>query len=184
MIDLVYTGIGSRETPPEVLEKIRTIAAYLSEKGYTVRSGGADGADTAFEDGSRESAFGMREIYIPWNNFSERSSHDEDVYVRGNDIHSRNIAATLHPVFYRLGRGAAALHTRNVNQVLGKDASHPEPSSFVIFYATKTSSGVIRGGTATAVNLAISRGIPVWNLWENDDLEALYAWIDSLENQK
>lgn len=178
---MYYTGIGSRETPKEILEKMRHIALSLSESGFILRSGGADGADTAFEDGSRECVNSEREIYIPWNNFNNRSSSDSDVFVRGDDIHSRNIAATLHPIFYKLSRGAAALHTRNVNQVLGRDASNPDPSEFVIYYAAKTSGGNVKGGTATAVNLAISRGIPTWNLWENSDLEKVFTWIKSLE---
>lgn len=39
----IFTGIGSRSTPPEILEKMKAIAKFLSERGYTLRSGGADG---------------------------------------------------------------------------------------------------------------------------------------------
>jgi predicted Rossmann fold nucleotide-binding protein DprA/Smf involved in DNA uptake len=46
-----YAGIGSRSTPPETLPLIESIAARLAEKGWVLRSGGADGADSAFEKG-------------------------------------------------------------------------------------------------------------------------------------
>lgn len=46
-----YTGIGSRSTPPEVLERLRDLAAALAREGYELRSGAADGADMACEEG-------------------------------------------------------------------------------------------------------------------------------------
>lgn len=49
MSNLIYTGIGSRETPEWAICKIKKIGGYLYDKGYTLRSGGADGADLAFE---------------------------------------------------------------------------------------------------------------------------------------
>ena len=37
----VYTGIGSRETPEEILEFMKEIASKLEELGWICRSGGA-----------------------------------------------------------------------------------------------------------------------------------------------
>lgn len=47
----IYAGIGSRKTPKKILEQMRNISSFLAKEGYTLRSGGADGADSAFEDG-------------------------------------------------------------------------------------------------------------------------------------
>ena len=171
-----YTGIGSRETPLEIIDKMNAVAGFCASLNITLRSGAADGADTAFED----FCGGNKEIFLPWNNFNDRSVRDDGIYVRGNDVNSREIAATIHPVFERLGRGAQALHTRNVNQVLGKDAGNPDPSLFVIYYAPRTRSGKVQGGTATAVNLAESYNIPCWNFFDNQDLEELKEWIYSI----
>ena len=44
-----WAGIGSRETPLPLLTKMTEIAELLSEAGYTLHSGGAIGADMAFE---------------------------------------------------------------------------------------------------------------------------------------
>ena len=49
-----YTGIGSRNTPVSEQEKITKIAAYLEAIGFVLRSGGADGADQAFERGVKK----------------------------------------------------------------------------------------------------------------------------------
>ena len=50
-IIMYYAGIGSRETPGLMLGAFARIGEFLAKKGYTLRSGGADGADTAFEVG-------------------------------------------------------------------------------------------------------------------------------------
>ena len=52
---LRYAGIGSRITPTPVLDLMRRISARLSSIGYTLLSGGAAGADSAFSAGSSAS---------------------------------------------------------------------------------------------------------------------------------
>lgn len=47
--NMTYAGIGSRETPMEILELMTKASAWLGAKGYTLQSGGAIGADMAFE---------------------------------------------------------------------------------------------------------------------------------------
>lgn len=53
-----YAGIGSRNFPAAVLENMTKIAARLEKAGYTLRSGGAGGADTAFSLGVEAAARG------------------------------------------------------------------------------------------------------------------------------
>lgn len=67
-----YTGIGSRGTPSEILEIMTDIARFLAETGYTLRSGGASGADTAFESGVLH--IDKKEIYLPWSGFNGNTS--------------------------------------------------------------------------------------------------------------
>ena len=49
--NMVYAGIGSRQTPPNVQNIMRQVAKELEKKGYKLRSGHAKGADLAFEQG-------------------------------------------------------------------------------------------------------------------------------------
>lgn len=69
-----YAGIGSRETPPDVLADMRLIGAKLALRRFTLRSGGADGADLAFEEVAPGRLAGKaarpREIYVPWKGFN------------------------------------------------------------------------------------------------------------------
>ena len=62
-----YAGIGSRKTPVHILSKMRRVAERLEVRGYTLRSGGADGADTAFEEGCKR-----KEIFLPQPGFNGR----------------------------------------------------------------------------------------------------------------
>ena len=43
----IYTGIGSRETPEEVLKDMKKLGYILAENGWSLRSGHAPGADQA-----------------------------------------------------------------------------------------------------------------------------------------
>ena len=48
---MYYTGIGSRETPIEIQKLFINVGRYLAKKKLILRSGGANGADQAFEKG-------------------------------------------------------------------------------------------------------------------------------------
>ena len=48
---MIYAGIGSRAINDQQSKKIEEIAEKLALAGYTLRSGGAGGADSAFENG-------------------------------------------------------------------------------------------------------------------------------------
>ena len=45
---MYYTGIGARTTPNDVLKDMTNIASNLEQSGFILRSGGANGADSAF----------------------------------------------------------------------------------------------------------------------------------------
>jgi hypothetical protein len=145
-----YCGVGSRQTPDEVMAEMRMIAAILRENGYILNSGGADGADTAFEDGAGDE----KQIFLPWEGFNGR-----DGIVAGGKTAARKIAMRIHPYWDNLTQGGKKLHTRNACQVLGFDLKTP-----VDFVVCWTPDGKPSGGTRTAVIIAEEHGIPVYNL--------------------
>jgi hypothetical protein len=151
-----YTGVGSRHTPGHVLSLMEKIAARLADfTPYVLRSGGADGADAAFARGARARA----EIYLPWRSFSPGQHPRAELFVTGDDAHARDIAEAYHPAWERCSRGARALHTRNVHQVLGLDLV--SPSEFLICW---TPNAQLVGGTATALRIAKDAGVMIYNL--------------------
>ena len=48
MSRLFYTGVGSRKTPKDILDFMVLCGKRLADLNYVGRSGGADGADSAF----------------------------------------------------------------------------------------------------------------------------------------
>jgi hypothetical protein len=55
-----YAGIGSRETPSDVCSQMTELAKQLDAENWILRSGGAKGADSAFENGAINSVFSYR----------------------------------------------------------------------------------------------------------------------------
>lgn len=163
---IYWTGVGSRKTPPSILKRMSRLASQIElELGYTLRTGGAIGADEAFAKGVKE----LKEIYIPWKGYNGH----RDIFIESSE--AIDIAAAHHPNSDNLSDTVKALMTRNVFQVLGGDIS--TPSGFLICYtpdgcvstATRTRN---TGGTGLAISIADTYNIPVVNMfnsgWEKD----------------
>lgn len=148
-----YAGIGSRETPDAILEDMTSLAMFLESRQYVLRSGGADGADSAFEKGVHVSI--NARVYLPWAKFNGKNG-----IVCGYVPSLREIAAKHHPTYALLTPGAKSLHARNVAQVLGY-APEEQRSEFVICW---TKGGKGGGGTGQALRIAKAHGVPVYDI--------------------
>lgn len=157
------TGVGSREIPENIISIIKDISLKLSNNGYILRSGGADGADSAFEEGWN----GIKEIYLPWKGFNNNNSLLYNVSKEALEL-----ASTIHPAWSRLSFGAKKLHGRNCYQVLGQNLNIP--SNLLICW---TKEGKSIGGTRTAIILAQNNNIPVYNLAIKNDLDKILKFI-------
>ena len=135
----LYAGIGSRETPPEVLEDMTAIAAIMATAGWTLRSGAAIGADSAFERGA-----GPKEI------FTAQSDIPEWAFTQ---------AERFHPAWHRCSSYAQRLHARNSLIIFGPNGDAPVER--IICW---TPGGAITGGTGQALRIARHFSIPVRNL--------------------
>lgn len=69
-----YTGIGSRKTPKVFLDLFEQVGETLADYDFILRSGGANGADRAFEKGCNN-LNGEKEIYLPWRGFNDSKSN-------------------------------------------------------------------------------------------------------------
>src|SRR5690606_30646410 len=118
------------------------IATFLSEEGFILRSGGAPGADTFFEQGVYDPE--LKHIYLPEKGFNKNPSQLFGVCDKALEI-----AEQIHPAWDRCKPYARLLHARNVYQVLGKTLD--TPSDFLICW---TEGGEEKGGTRTAIKLA------------------------------
>lgn len=172
-----FAGIGSRETPRQTLILMREATRRLCTLGYTLRSGGAEGADTACHKG----ALGHNpEIYVPWDGFVKDPELVDDCVVvpKLGDAYSRamQMAASHHPNWAACGPGARKLHARNVMQVLGANLDHQ--SEFVMCW---TADGKASGGTGQALRIASTYGIPVCNLQRPEHVAKLLDYLNTAE---
>lgn len=165
-----YAGVGSRETPDDVLVAMEAAAYILAESGWTLRSGGADGADAAFEEGC-DNGRGKKEIFLPWKLFNNNPS---TLYPPTFEAH--DVAFQFHPNYDHLSDAAKQLMARNTHQVLGLDLK--TPVEFVICWTkdgveTRQDRTKNTGGTGQAIAIAHANGIPVLNLRNAERVEQL-----------
>jgi len=157
-----YAGIGSRRTPLDVMARMTEIAVFMRQQGYTLRSGGAPGADTAFEAGAGND----KKIYLPWKLFNNNPS---PLYAAAYDAQALEIAAKYHPRWNTLTRAVQTIMARNCYQVLGGDLK--TPSEFIVCW---TPTGKTEGGTGQAMRIARDYGIPIYNIFfKTQEIDAL-----------
>jgi hypothetical protein len=171
---MFITGIGSRKTPAPILTRMEQIAERAGlHLSYTLRSGAAPGADTAFERGWDTSGGGKKEIYLPWAYFEKHSS---ELYLDNLPklLDAWKITEMFHPKPSALTRGPRALIMRNAHQVLGRDLL--TPSDLVLCW---NDGGYVRGGTSQAMRIARHYRIPVINMHDED----WQAQLEQFEDQ-
>lgn len=160
-----YAGIGSRKTPESILQIMTLMAKHLSDNNWTLRSGGADGADTAFENGANPL---RSEIYLPWNGFNGRTSS----YCNPS-VNAHSMASFFHPAWSKCSQAAKKLHARNCHQILGMDLN--TPVDFVICW---TPNGNRSGGTGQALRIAEFKEIPIYDLAVKENISLLCNWLN------
>jgi len=166
-----YAGIGSRETPLHIQEVMTMLSRYLHDRSYILRSGGANGADKAFEIGIP--AGGNKEIYLPWKGFN---GSDSPYFILHEEAFE--VAKKFHPAWNKLADPVKALMARNVYQVLGFDLDTP-----VEFVVCWTKDGKDTGGTGQAIRIAKKYNIPVLNLYDEVALNKIKKRINYLQQK-
>ena len=152
-----YAGIGARDTPQEVLNRMTKLSAILQRKGLCLRSGGAKGADTAFEAGVTN---GNLEVFLAngsiplWANiFTEH----------------------FHPNPNALQDYPRKLMNRNAMQILGRDGDNP-----VEFVVCWTADGKFSGGSGHALRIAAYFDIPIYNFFNPEEVIALKEMVSGI----
>lgn len=166
MQELIYAGIGARKTPAVVLQTMTFAAKDLSDLGWKLRSGNADGADKAFQAGAN-----TKEVHLPWagfNNPVERANFFVPEFTDEIQI----IARRHHPGWSFLSDPVKRLMCRNVTIILG--ANLDSPARMVICW---TKDGRAVGGTGMAIRVARRQNIPVFNIALPNDITQLQEFV-------
>ena len=154
---LTYAGVGSRETPADVLELMGRLAGLLESKGYLLQTGDATGADAAFASGCSRKVI-----------FTAKDANEATLA----------IAQEIHPAPWLLPPYVRRLIARNTFQVFGRNLD--TPVDFLICWtqdgcSSHTARTRETGGTGQAIALASLKGIPVINMRTAD-------WRDRLKD--
>jgi len=169
----IYAGIGARATPPEVLRLMTQLAGRMESDGWRLRSGGARGADAAFEAGVADPS--KRAIYLPGASFNQRvagsSGYIDSTRLPGWE-QALETVAQYHPAPERLSPFARDLMARNAMQVMGPNMDRP--ADLVVAY---TPGGEVVGGTGQALRMAGALGIPIRNLGDPATLASVRRYL-------
>lgn len=175
MSNLIYAGIGARETPLAICRSMELFAAMLATKGWTLRSGRAprpmhakpetDSADLAFERGC-DSVQGRKIIRTP----------SPGGLINGQRIWMEH-AARYHPDWSKCNEYAQHCHARNSAILLGDHLNER-----VLFGVCWTPGAAIVGGTGQALRVAADPqySIPMFNLAAEGHEAAVWKYVGAL----
>ena len=161
-----FTGVGSRGIDSDTYYAITQASAALLHMGLGLRSGAAQGADTAFE----EPFIGRdTQIFLPWARYNGHASEHYNIPPRAFEIAE---SVYIHD-WQRIKPSIQKLMARNVQQVLGPTLTKGEESLFVLCW-TKDGCDCHEyrqpqtGGTGQAISVASQFDIPVINMYNDN----------------
>lgn len=178
---MIFTIIGNRNTPAEICNHYVPVVKALLKAGHVGRSGGALGMDHVLTRAIEElRAEGFNDfdatVYIPtrrfnglhWGNLGHRVHY---VGWFKNYAQATEMASQYHDVWHLCDEFSRQAHARNMYEVLGTELA--VPSDFIITYAKTNRKGIVTGGTGTAIKLAQTHQIPIFNEYVTsfDELE-------------
>jgi hypothetical protein len=165
----LYSGIGSRKISNESATIIHSIAKSLSKIDHTLRSGGAEGSDMAFELSAIK-----KQIYLPWKNYNNNNS---SLYTPTED--AIELSSKFHPNWKNLSDSVKKLMGRNAHIILGDDLM--SAVDFVVYCAPLDDFGNVMGGTGQAIRIANHYNIPTYNILIEKELNQLRELYKTLE---
>jgi hypothetical protein len=180
--DQIYAGIGSRQTPPRVLDLIAIGAARLARRGWTMRTGLSPGADQAFYEGAL-AGHGRVELYLPCPDFqapARSAGEGTEVVVLAEPSDAAYwLSARFHPCWPALSSQARRLRARDAHQLLGPDLD--APAALVVCWTHDgglDGSDPRSGGTGQALRIAHHCGVSVLNLARPQHLRAFSRLLE------
>lgn len=169
-VELFYAGIGCTETPEDKMRIMVILAEKLDSIGWTLRSGGAPGADQAFESGATK-----KRIYLPWKGFENNESEFYEY-----EYFHEDYARRFHPIFDSLTQVGKRMMIRNSAQMMGMSLDEPL-SKMVICW---TPYGIQTGGTSQAMRIADHFEIPIFNLYYDDAIENIFDFVKRIHDEQ
>lgn len=194
-----WTGIGSRYNVSHELQTRQiAIGKHLSEKGWTLLTGGAAGSDFNFLQGSSLGSLcdeiSQSHVIRPVNNkyykgqqtITRKGSYGYPAIVEYMEVEDFERAVEYYfskgifseKSFNKMSEIAQQLHARNFYQIM--DEKGVARSELVVYSAPEDRWGNVSGGTRTAVAIARLEGVPSYNIKLEDSYTALQRILSVL----
>lgn len=176
---LRFAGIGPRDTPQDVLERMAHMGHMFAEAGWIGVSGYADGADQAWLS---KVPFEQQEVWLPWNSYNGateyKDPHGRFHRVRiGHDIHA--VAKNCYAGDWNgLSNGAHLLFARNV-AIIARDTLDT-PVDLVVYWQSEQGERKPYGGTNHAVRVAKAIDVPCFNIRLMQEVQAMSEFVNEL----
>lgn len=186
-----FAGVGSRETPPEILSLMYHVGFFMGHLGWGLSSGGAAGADDAFQRGMTDcpACQPVRQLRIylinrHWELYRPDPSRGLYNSLEFTDTWDQaiEIATAARGSFERLGPAGRDLHTRNVFQVLHHTLKRPV-QQLICWAKPVGRHGRVNGGTNTAVTIALQHDIPVMNLYLDEHRQRAEEFVTRMRDR-
>jgi hypothetical protein len=177
----VYAGIGSANTPADVLVLMERTARALSALAWTLRTGDQRGADKAFLNGCHAGQLDHPrvEVYFPY----PRVAHLEPTLERPTPA-AFEIAMRYHSRWASIDGTSRARHARSVHEVLGRDCRREDAARMIVCWTPDGSlDGQSRaaGWTGMALRVAVGEApdCEVFNLARLEHRERIERFAQS-----
>ncbi|AFK66700.1 DprA-like DNA recombination-mediator protein [Colwellia phage 9A] len=185
-----WSGIGSRhDITDEIKKQQREIGYQMSQKGWSLISGGASGSDFNFLYGaSKGRDINLPVVVRPVRYRSYTGSYGHSAIVEMMEDAEFEVAKAYffkHEIFTeeqfnKMPEVAQVLHARNYYQIF--DWHGNVRVKFVAYAAPENRWGVVSGGTRTAIAIARIEKVPVFNIKLKGQYSALQEFIGRLPN--
>ncbi len=152
---LFYAGIGSRECPPGIIDEMNEFALFANGYDFILRSGGALGADKAFEEFAA-----YKQIFRP-----EHATERDIIFT-----------AQFHDAWHRCNEYVQRLHARNALIVMGHNLD--TPVKLMVCWQDPEKA---RGGTRQGMKIAKYFKIPIFNLHTSGNLEKAMKFVQGFK---
>lgn len=183
--EFVWCGVGSRETPKEIIPEMVWIGHCLALLGGVLATGDATGSDTHFFDGynlGRLPKMPPAQVYYTrkknqrnLEHSPQMGQHEFEMYPEVGHI-AQDMAYEARGSFEGLFPSGIALHSRNALQVLSETLDNPR--RFTVYYAKPVGKrGAVAGGTNTAVKISRKNKIPTVNLYVEEQRTKFIEWV-------
>ena len=192
---VTYAGVGSRQTPENVLQLMNAIGRGFAGHKFKLRTGDAAGADFAFRSGAikklaeelklpPKEVAKLVEVYVPFMKGRLTSSYERRPDVDLLD-RLRDLANEFHPNPDALRGYGRSLQERNALQILGPRLDDP-----VDFLVGMLKPKALRrrptdvGGTGQAYRMAMKYNIPIFDLAPTTPQEKLVEALNMYESKR